>query len=871
MHGRETGNRAFLGLRPEAWPARWLLIALPAAHFVSIYLFYRLNLPALWVVNSFLLVALIRSRLAAWPVLLYLTTFADASVWFVLGPDPSHLASIVGDTLAPLLIAVGLRRFTDTTSWFRSLRWSALFLCFTVLSMTVVLLVMFAIWSVFPDDTPQTLSKLIRMVRTGSLGVILGTPFLLFWTEGELRNRITRAQVTETLVLSGCLAILSYIAFNYPYPLLFLAFPFLMFMTLRGELVGATVGTIVVASFGAWYTARGIGPFSQASQDPGQRLLFAQLYFFAAIFTTLPLAVILALRRLAAEDLAREYEISSAALKNMAQGLCMSDAEGRLITCNGRYADLYSLPPSLTRPGSALSEIVEYQIASAVREEIPDRYVEKMVAAATSTNEREELELPDGRVYEIHRKPLPTGGWVSTHEDVTDSRRAAKHIAHLASHDPLTDLPNRGYFHEELQRSSAHAERGHGFALHCLDLDHFKEVNDTMGHAAGDELLTQVSGRLRALVSDGDLVARLGGDEFAILQFPLEAQDEAARLSGRIVDALAKPYTLRGGEASIGVSIGTALAPIHTVNPAELLQKADLALYKARAHGRGTQRFFEPEMDNAVRARRVLESELRAAVQKGEFEIFFQPIVDVARNAITSFEALIRWHHPIRGIVPPAEFIPIAEETGLIVPIGDWVLRQACREATKWPNDIKVAVNLSAVQFKNRKILDTVTSALASSGLDPRRLELEMTESVLMNQSRSIARVLEQFSALGISLALDDFGTGYSSLSYLRSFPFNKIKIDRSFVRDLSNADSRAIVHATVQLSSSLGMTTTAEGVETAEQRAALEAEGCTNVQGYHIGRPIPGRDVAAMLEKASHADARTVAGKTAGRSAAAA
>jgi diguanylate cyclase (GGDEF)-like protein len=419
----------------------------------------------------------------------------------------------------------------------------------------------------------------------------------------------------------------------------------------------------------------------------------------------------------------------------------------------------------------------------------------------------------------------------------------------MARHDALTNLPNRTLFREELERALLLAKPGDQVAVLCLDLDHFKKINDSLGHPVGDALLNEVASRLGACAGPADTVARLGGDEFAIVQFCNHSDPTViSALASRVVDAVAAPYEIDGQQLVIGVSIGVSLAPNDGDNPDELLKNADLALYRAKSDGRGTYRFFEPGMDARAQARRVLEQDLRLALRRGEFEVHYQPIRDIASEAIVVCEALVRWRHPQRGLILPNHFIPLAEETGLIVQLGEWVLRQACRDAVTW-SKVCVAVNLSPVQFRNADLLATVKTALAESGLPAERLELEITESVLLQNSETTREMLHALRALGLKISLDDFGTGYSSLSYLRSFPFDKIKIDRSFVSELATrTDSLAIIRAVTGLGKSLGIITTAEGVETDAQLEMLCDEGCTQAQGYLISRPRPLAEVADML-----------------------
>jgi len=419
----------------------------------------------------------------------------------------------------------------------------------------------------------------------------------------------------------------------------------------------------------------------------------------------------------------------------------------------------------------------------------------------------------------------------------------------MARHDALTDLPNRLLFRERLAETLAGVGRGSKLAVLFLDLDRFKGVNDTLGHPIGDELLKMVAARLRHSVRETDTVARVGGDEFAIIQSGIEEPLDTAILARRIGEAVRAPYDIAGHAVVVDTSIGIAIAPNDGTEPDGLLKAADMALYGAKAEGRGTYRFFEAAMDLRMKARRELEIALRVALAAGQFELHYQPQVNVDDKRITGCEALLRWNHPERGMIPPAEFIPVAEEIGLIVPLGEWVLRQACADAAGWPQDVAVAVNLSPVQFKNPNLVASVTAALQASGLPADRLELEITESVLLQNSDGTLGILHELRAMGVKISLDDFGTGYSSLSYLRSFPFDKIKIDRSFVKELTTRDdSMAIIRAVTGLGKSLGIATTAEGVETSAQLELLRREGCTQAQGYLFSKPRPAAEVEGML-----------------------
>ncbi|HET6306539.1 MAG TPA: EAL domain-containing protein [Rhodopila sp.] len=542
-------------------------------------------------------------------------------------------------------------------------------------------------------------------------------------------------------------------------------------------------------------------------------------------------------------------------LDNMSQGLTMYDAEARLMVCNRRFAELYKLTQDQIRPGTPFAAIIEARTAQGTfLAAPPEDYASQTKIRAEAATPFERInELSDGRVIFLHSKPLPTGGWVSTHEDITERRRADDAVAFLAHHDALTELPNRVLFQSRLGEAIALAHGGAPFALLCLDLDRFKVINDTLGHAVGDGLLRIFAQRLSRTVRRGDTVARLGGDEFAIIQLGVTSPDDAARLAERVMAAMGDPLDIDGHRVVAGTSIGIAIAPRDGATSETLLRNADTALYLAKAEGRGTHRRFEPSMEAQVQARLALELHLRNALAAGEFNLHYQPVLDLHSGKVTAFEALVRWNHPQRGMVSPADFIPVAEETGLIIPLGDWVLAKACQDAASWPPDITIAVNLSPMQFKRGALFDSVRQALDNAHLDPARLELEITESVLLQNSDTTLALLHQFRALGIRIALDDFGTGYSSLGYLRRFPFDKIKIDRYFVRDIcASTGSAVIVGAIVGIARALGMTTVAEGVETADQLAKVRDQGCAMVQGYLFSRPRPVQDVPDLIRTLS-------------------
>ncbi len=541
-------------------------------------------------------------------------------------------------------------------------------------------------------------------------------------------------------------------------------------------------------------------------------------------------------------------------------GISFLDKDLRVVLLNERGRRLLELPDSLFEHGPPLmQDIMRF---NAKRGEYGPGDVEEQVAARMALmSKREphvlERDRPDGTTLEVRGVPLEDGGFVTTYMDVTERRRSEAKIAHMALHDALTGRANRVLLSERLDQALARVKRGDALAVHLLDLDHFKQVNDTMGHPAGDKLLRDVADRLRVLVRETDTIARMGGDEFAILQVGIEQPQDATALARRVIESISEPYGIDGFQVVIGTSVGIAIGPTDGQAADELMRNADLALYRAKDDGRGTYRFFEVGMDQHMQERRAVEQDLRRALPNGEFELYYQPVVSLESNSITALEALLRWNHPERGLLLPSTFISLAEETGFIVPLGEWVIRQACAAAATWPNDTRVSVNLSPVQFKNPGLVQVVVSALAASGLAAHRLELEITESALLQDSDATLATLYSLREIGVRIAMDDFGTGYSSLGYLQSFPFDRIKIDRSFIGDITEGiGSLNIVRAVAALGRGLGMQTTAEGVETNDQLASVRAEGCTEVQGYLFGKPQPGKEIAALLASAVEAKA---------------
>ncbi len=539
------------------------------------------------------------------------------------------------------------------------------------------------------------------------------------------------------------------------------------------------------------------------------------------------------------------------AVNNIPQGLVVYDKSARITVCNDRYIEMFGLSPEIARPGLSMQGLIAHRKETGSFDGDVDEFCDAImrnVALGKATCQI--TEAPGGRAIQIINQPLESGGWVATIEDVTERKRSEEQIAHLAHYDALTDLPNRVLFREQLEHALNQVQSGEQLAVLYIDIDEFKSVNDALGHSVGDELLKAVAGRLRGCLRETDLAARLGGDEFALIQTSVRNPSETTHLVERIYRAIRQPYECGDSHLiSTDASIGIALASGPSTDLDQLLRNADLAMYAAKSAGRRTYRFFKPDMEAQVTARHVLEMDLRQAISDGALEVYYQPCISLRDNGITGCEALLRWRHSERGMISPAEFIPIAEETGLINQLGEWVLMTACAEATTWPDDIKLAVNVSPVQFKSGTLALKILAALAASGLPASRLELEITEAVLIRDDEAALAILHQLRAIGVRIALDDFGTGYSSLSYLQRFPFDKIKIDRCFIDDIAEPDgSSCIVQAVVNIAAARAMTTTAEGVETKQQQELLRALGCAEMQGYLFSQAKPAAEIKQLF-----------------------
>jgi len=560
-------------------------------------------------------------------------------------------------------------------------------------------------------------------------------------------------------------------------------------------------------------------------------------------------------------ELQRANVTIDAALNNMSQGLVMFDSSARLIVCNQRYRELYGMSSEAVQPGCTIREILDQRVAAGnlFVDDVDQHIAEILAGVARGLEFSRTVTLRDGRIIRSVNHPTADGGWVATLEDITEEKRAEERIVHVAHHDALTGLPNRILFAEQLEQALKRVRRGERLAVFYIDLDNLKRVNDTLGHPIGDKLLKGVADRLRGCIRDIDIVARLSGDEFAIIQSSIDGPADAGALAIRIREAIRVPADLNGHQVVMDASIGISIAPDNGTGFDALLKTADIALYEAKNNGRGTYCFFESEMNERMQVRGKLEQDLQRALANGEFELFYQPIVNLRDNKISAFEALLRWHHPERGMVSPSEFIPVAEEMGLIIPLGEWVLRTACAEVATWPSEINVSVNVSSLQLTNKNLVNVVVGAIASARIPANRLEIEITESVFFEKTFANISTLKQLHELGVRFVMDDFGTGYSSLGYLLSFPFSKIKIDRSFITGLSDKkESRAIVRAVANLARDLKMIVTAEGVETDQQLEQVRILGCTEMQGYLFSRPLPAAEIRRKFlsnrKNASHA-----------------
>lgn len=598
-------------------------------------------------------------------------------------------------------------------------------------------------------------------------------------------------------------------------------------------------------------------PMTAALMLPGDVFytLFALLlvpFFLAVWFISERLRKTLLGTIIAKRDISALAMRFDRALTNMPHGLCMFDQTGQVAVANGKLNQFFELPEDLDLKGMSARQLARTAIRTGKLNLRQVRRVWRSFADNHENDDGEELvlEIRNGRTLAITFEFLGDGGVVAVVQDISERRQAERTISRMARFDALTNLPNRNLLQDRLHYFSSNSRAGTPSAVHFIDLDHFKQVNDTLGHSRGDMLLRIVAERLQGIVRQSDMASRFGGDEFVVLQTPASSVADVSALAKRIVTELSKPYRVDGNEVIIGATIGVAMMPRDGVSADEILKNADTALYRAKAENRGTWRFFKPQMEVEAQARRTLELDLRKAVEQDQFELYFQPVFDLSTHRVSVCEALIRWPHPERGFISPGEFIPIAEETGAIVEIGEQVLEKACRECLKWPRDIGVAVNLSPLQFTRIDVVDLIRRALTSTQLSAHRLEIEITESTLLQNTKATTLALQKIQSLGVKVSLDDFGTGHSSLSYLHSFPLNKIKIDRSFLEGIS-VQKRAVIllRGVTKLSVDLGLRVTVEGIETEDQLELVNKDGYVHeAQGYLFSRPLPAADVRELL-----------------------
>lgn len=546
------------------------------------------------------------------------------------------------------------------------------------------------------------------------------------------------------------------------------------------------------------------------------------------------------------------------ALNNMVRGLSMFDADQRLIVCNESYREMYALPEELTRPGTPLADILRYHIKKETGRDgeeertRQDQWLKKHAAKLASGNSFTRTQnLSGGRTFLVTYQPLAGGGWVDVQEDITEKRRAEEKVEWLARHDPLTGIANRFYFRESFEDALKIIDQGPAVVLHWIDLDRFKEVNDTLGHPVGDALLKAVAERLRSSVRKTDFLARLGGDEFAIIQMGAGRREQCEQLARRVMHALSKPFHILGHSVSLSASIGIVRAPEHGTTADELMKSADIALYDVKSSGRNGFNLFQSGTKHKPDLKHQLDRDLRSAVRSGQLKLHYQPIINLKTRHVSSCEALVRWEHPQHGTIMPDNFLPLAEQSGQMLEIGSWVLNEACRDAARWPDDMKVTVNVSSLQFQNGDLLNVVDKALAEANIKPSRLELEIAEAALLSDGECMREVLPKLRERGIGTSLDDFGRASGSLSYLRNFPFDKIKIDRSYIRDqLNRKDCAAIVNAVTALARALGIGTVAEGVETLGELKCVAIAGCDEVQGYYFSGAVPKGELMAVLSE---------------------
>lgn len=812
------------------------------------------NVAAIWPANGILLAALLGARDKATRNRLIVSCLFANAFAVMLNGDP--WATVVAFPLigvAECLLAFHLLRATSGRRIDFTKAWTVL--AFVAVCAAAPLLPSAAgalvAAQVFAADYRQALTT---WYLSDTLGLLLLTPaMLLLWPRTSIAGTApSNNDVTRHFLLLGGASLVVFLQSSLP--LLFVLIPISVLIAFRLGPRYAAIATLWLTIVSLTCTYQGWGPAS-LMQDAATRLWVVQLFCFVNLLTSLAVAAEVADRERLRSELERVSILASerhrqlhTALDAMSQGVCLFDNRSRVVVRNTRFLEIYGLSDEVVPPGMPLGELMAVcQRAGAV----PDR---DSHAVELNVDSDIEQQLMDGRHIRINQRVLSDGGVICTYTDFTAEKQAEVELLHRTLHDVLTGVPNRRLLVERID-AALETERagGAGCAVMLIDVDYFKSINDSMGHAAGDELLRVVAERLSGCVRNTDTVARLGGDEFAVLLTEGEQRIEPGAVASRILDAIKKPIYIEGKLIRVGMSIGIAVPPKDGTTTDDILKAADVALYKAKRGGRGKFAFFDAAADAETCSARRLESELRRAVEEKEFRVVYQPIKNGGSGDVAAIEALIRWHHPELGLVPPAEFIPLAERNGLIGEIGDWVLDQACRDAARLPSDVKISVNLSRVQISDPGFAKRVSEILAKTGLQPERLELEVTETAILHDELNACKVLADLQTLGVSIAIDDFGVGQSALSCLKSLPIGRIKIDRSFINDLAtDAKARSIFIAVVSLAKSLGIKTTAEGIETEQQRIIAALAGCDHLQGYLLGRP---QDLERLMQEAANAE----------------
>ena len=832
-------------VRPARAPRRALFLAgTTLAYGLAVYLALAWtrnssSVAAIWPANGILLAALLGARDDATRYRLAGSCLLANALAVALNGDP--WAAVVAFPLigvAECMIAYHLLRSKSGRRVDFTKAWTAV--AFVVVCAAAPLLPSavgaLIVTQVFAADYWQALTTWYLSDVLGLL--VLTPPILLLWPRARSAGPAPKNEdvVRHFLLLVGA----SLVVFvQSAVPLLFLLIPISVLIAFRLGPRYAAMATLWLTVVSLTFTYQEWGP-AALMEDETTRIWVVQLFCFVNLLTSLAVAAEVADRDRLRNELERVSTQASdrhrqfhAALDAMSQGVCLFDRRSRVVVCNNRFLEIYGLTEEAVPPGSSLADLMAVCRSAGVMPERASNTVDLNV-----DNDIEQ-QLVDGRHIRISQRVLSDGGVICTYTDITVEKQAEIELLHRTLHDVLTGVPNRRLLVERIDAALVAAETGKGCAVMLIDIDYFKSINDSMGHAAGDELLRVIAERLSACVRESDTVARLGGDEFAILLREGEHKIDASAVARRILDAIKKPIYIEGKLVRAGMSIGIAKPPVDGTTTDEILKAADVALYKAKRNGRGDFAFFDADADARVCSARRLESELRRAVEEKEFRIVYQPIKKGGSGEVAAIEALIRWHHPELGLVPPAEFIPLAERNGLISEIGDWVLDRACCDAARLPSNVKISVNLSRVQISDPGFASRVTNILARSGLSPERLELEVTETAILHDELNACKVLSDLQALGVSIAIDDFGVGQSALSCLKSLPIGTIKIDRSFINDLAtDAKARSIFVAVVALAKSLGIKTTAEGIETEQQRIIAALAGCDNLQGYLLGRP---------------------------------